>query len=53
MFQDYALFPHMNLEQNIGYGLKLKKFDKELINKKTSNWLEKIDLKDYGKKNAT
>ena len=50
MFQDYALFPHMNLEQNIGYGLKLKKFDKELINKKTSNWLEKIDLKDYGKR---
>ena len=28
MFQDYALFPHMNLEQNIGYGLKLKKFVK-------------------------
>ena len=50
MFQDYALFPHMNLEQNIGYGLKLKKFDKELIKEKTSNWLEKIDLKDYGKR---
>jgi len=50
MFQDYALFPHMNLEQNIGYGLKLKKFDKEFIKEKTSNWLEKIDLKDYGKR---
>ena len=50
MFQDYALFPHMNLEQNIGYGLKLKKYDKELIKEKTSNWLEKIDLKDYGKR---
>lgn len=50
MFQDYALFPHMNLEQNIGYGLKLKKYDKELIYKKVSDWLEKIDLKDYGKR---
>ena len=28
MFQDYALFPHMNIEQNIGYGLKLKKLIK-------------------------
>lgn len=50
MFQDYALFPHMNLEQNIGYGLKIKKYDKEFIYKKVSNWLEKIDLKDYGKR---
>ncbi len=50
MFQDYALFPHMNLEQNIGYGLKLKKLGKDTINEKTSKWLEKIDLKDYGKR---
>ena len=34
MFQDYALFPHMNLEQNIGYGLKLKKLNKETIKEK-------------------
>ena len=33
MFQDYALFPHMNIEQNIGYGLKLKKIDKNIIKK--------------------
>ena len=25
VFQNYALFPHMNVEENIGYGLKLKK----------------------------
>ena len=34
MFQDYALFPHMNIEQNIGYGLKLKKIDKNIIKEK-------------------
>ena len=50
MFQDYALFPHMNLEQNIGYGLKLKKIDKDFILEKTNKWLEKIDLKTYGKR---
>ena len=48
MFQDYALFPHMNIKQNIGYGLKLKKINKEEIDKKTKDWLQKIDLEDYG-----
>ena len=47
MFQDYALFPHMNIEQNIGYGLKLKKLDKNLIKEKTSSWLKKIGLENY------
>ena len=50
MFQDYALFPHMNLQENIGYGLKLKKINKDLIIDKTQKWLEKIDLKNYGKR---
>jgi ABC-type Fe3+/spermidine/putrescine transport system ATPase subunit len=48
MFQDYALFPHMNIQQNIGYGLKLRKINKLEIDKKTKDWLKKIDLKEYG-----
>src|SRR5512136_3491909 len=28
VFQDYALFPHMNVEQNIAYGLMIKKVEK-------------------------
>ncbi len=47
MFQDYALFPHMNIEQNIGYGLKLKKIDKNIIKEKTTSWLKKIGLENY------
>ena len=34
VFQDYALWPHMTAEQNILYGLKLRKADKETCNKK-------------------
>ena len=34
VFQNYALFPHMTVGENIAYGLKLKKFSKEQIQKK-------------------
>ena len=34
VFQNYALFPHMNVADNIGYGLKLKKTPKAEIRKK-------------------
>ena len=34
VFQRYALFPHMNVADNIGYGLKLKKVPKQEIKKK-------------------
>ena len=35
VFQNYALFPHMNVAENIGYGLKLKKVPKSEIRKKS------------------
>ena len=31
VFQNYALFPHMNVEQNVGYALKIRRRDKEEI----------------------
>ena len=34
VFQDYALFPHLNVFDNVAFGLKLKKLGKEEINKK-------------------
>ncbi|VEU70375.1 ABC transporter ATP-binding protein [Mycoplasmopsis glycophila] len=40
IFQDYALFPHLNVEGNIAYGLKLKKIQKEEISEKHINLLE-------------
>ena len=47
VFQNYALFPHMNVAENIGYGLKLKKVPKSEIRKKVSQMLELVQLEGY------
>ena len=50
LFQNYALFPHMNVAENIGYGLKLKKVPKSEIRKKVSQMLELVQLEGYEKR---
>ena len=50
VFQNYALFPHMNVAENIGYGLKLKKVPKSEIKKKVSRMLELVQLEGYEKR---
>lgn len=44
VFQNYALFPNMNVMENVAYGLKVKKESRETILKKTSSVLEKVLL---------
>ena len=44
VFQNYALFPHMNVADNIGYGLKLKKTPKAEIRKKVKEMLELLRI---------
>ncbi|MBU5592842.1 ABC transporter ATP-binding protein [Clostridium sp. MSJ-4] len=44
VFQSYALFPHYNIYDNIAYGLKLKKMDKETIKDKVSSIIELVGL---------
>lgn len=50
VFQNYALFPHMNVAENISYGLKLKKVPKSEIRKKVSQMLELVQLEGYEKR---
>ena len=50
VFQNYALFPYMNVAENIGYGLKLKKVPKNEIKKKVSQMLELVQLEGYEKR---
>ena len=50
VFQNYALFPHMNVAENIGYGLKLKKVPKSEIRKTVSQMLELVQLEGYEKR---
>ncbi len=50
VFQNYALFPYMNVEKNISYGLRLKKVPKEEIKKRVEEMLAMVQLEGYGKR---
>ena len=48
VFQNYALWPHMTISDNIAYGLKLKKFSRSEINEKVSSVLKLVNLTGLG-----
>ncbi|MFD5059075.1 MULTISPECIES: ABC transporter ATP-binding protein [unclassified Streptomyces] len=48
VFQDYALFPHMTLEQNVAYGLKVRKVPKAERLKQAREALASVRLADFG-----
>ena len=50
VFQNYALFPHMNVEQNIGYSLRIRKVPKGEIKKKVRKMLELVQLEGFEKR---
>ncbi len=50
VFQKYALFPHMNVYENIAFGLKIKKLSKSEIDKKVNEVLKLVDLKGFEKR---
>lgn len=47
VFQKYALFPHLNVFDNIAFGLKLKKISKQTIEKKVKAALRMVGMTDY------
>ena len=46
VFQSYALFPHLSVYDNVAFGLRTRKMDKELIDKKVKDILEVCGLSD-------
>lgn len=50
MFQSYALFPHMNVEQNIAFGLKNDHLSKKAIQKRVEEMLELVEMRDLQKR---
>jgi len=50
VFQNFALFPHMTVEDNIGYGLKIKKVPKKEIKDRVKEMLELVQLSGYEKR---
>ncbi len=52
VFQKYALFPHLNVHDNIAFGLKLKKMSKKEIDTKVDAMLDLVNLQGYGKRHV-
>ncbi len=46
VFQSYALYPHMSVYENIAFGLKMRKYDKKVIDEKVRNVAEALNLSD-------
>jgi len=53
VFQNLALFPMMNVEENIAFGLKRQKLSSEVIKQKVEDILDKVHLKGQGKKEVS
>lgn len=53
VFQRYALFPHLNIYDNVAFGLKLKKLPKDEIVKKVQRVLEMVDLAGFENRKVT
>lgn len=52
VFQKYSLFPHLNVFENVAFGLKLKKVPKDEIKKRVTQMLRTVDLKGYEKRSV-
>ena len=48
VFQSYAIFPHLNVEENVGYGLRNQKLSKDESRSRTAAALELVKLGGYG-----
>ena len=53
VFQDLRLFPHMNVEDNIAFAMKLKKMDKAVIKEKVDKLLAQVRLSGYEKRKVS
>ena len=50
VFQRYALFPHLNVYENVAFGLNLKRLPKSVISEKVKHVLEVVDLEGFEKR---
>ncbi|MEE2599975.1 MAG: ABC transporter ATP-binding protein [SAR324 cluster bacterium] len=52
VFQSYAIFPHLNVEENVGYGLKRLNLGKDETARRVNEMLKLVDLENYNKRPA-
>jgi len=53
VFQDYALFPHLNVNENVAFGLKMRHLGQDEINQRTAAALELVSLSEFGNRKVT
>lgn len=53
VFQSYALFPHLDVYENIAFGLRRKKFDKSVVRTKVGEILDVVDLPGFEKRRVS
>ena len=53
VFQKYALFPHMNVYDNVAFGLHIRKVDKQIVDTKVRRMLDLVGLSDFGERDVT
>jgi spermidine/putrescine transport system ATP-binding protein len=50
VFQDYALFPHLNVVENVAFGLKMQGLSRQEINSRVNGILEKVNLAEFNER---
>jgi ABC-type Fe3+/spermidine/putrescine transport system ATPase subunit len=53
VFQDYALFPHLNVNENVAFGLKMRRLPQNEITKRAANALELVNLRQFSTRKVT
>lgn len=53
MFQDYALFPHLTVAENVAFGLRMHKYPRQVITQKVNEALERVNMTSFGSRRVT
>lgn len=53
VFQDYALFPHLDVNDNVAFGLKMRRLGQSEIDERVANSLKLVNLGEFGKRKVT
>jgi len=53
MFQDYALFPHRNVAENVAFGLRMQRLPKNVIKQRVSEALEQVNMLSFANRRVT
>lgn len=53
VFQDYALFPHLNVNDNVAFGLKMRRLGQSEIEERVASSLKLVNLEEFGKRKVT